>query len=106
MPDLNAPDYTIARLVIERGLALTYLIAFVVAARQFPALCGDRGLQPASRILARARFLDEPSIFHLAYSDRRLASASWTGFVIGLLLLVSLPRGVPLPVTIPACVGL
>src|SRR6266404_1133114 len=57
MPDLTAPDYTIARLVIERGLALIYLIAFVVAARQFPALCGERGLQPASWILSRAGFL-------------------------------------------------
>ena len=106
MPDLAAPDYTIARFVIERGLALVYVIAFVVAARQFPALCGDRGLQPASRILARARFLDAPSIFHWGYSDRRLAIASWSGVAIALLLLVGLPQVVPLPVTMLAWFGL
>ena len=46
MPEFPAPEYTIARLVIERGLALIYLIWFVVAIRQFPALCGERGLEP------------------------------------------------------------
>ena len=106
MPDLTAPDYTIARFVIERGLALIYVIAFVVAARQFPALCGDRGLQPASRILARTRFLDAPSVFHWGYSDRRLAIASWSGVVIALLLLVGLPQVVPLPLTMLAWFGL
>jgi hypothetical protein len=106
MPDLAAPDYTIARFVIERGLALVYVIAFVVAARQFPALCGERGLQPASRILARARFLDAPSIFHWGYSDRRLAIVSWSGAALAFLLLVGLPQVVPLPVTMLAWFGL
>src|SRR3989441_10833548 len=106
MPDLTAPDYTIARFVIERGLALIYVIAFIVARRQFPALCGDRGLQPASRILARARFLDAPSIFHWGYSDRRLAIASWSGVVVSLLLFVGLPQVVPLPMTMLAWFGL
>ena len=49
------PDYQIARLLIERGLGILYLIAFVVALEQFPALCGERGLQPAPRLLARCR---------------------------------------------------
>src|SRR3954451_9172259 len=47
MPDLGTPDYLAARFLIERGLAAIYLIAFVVAWRQFPALCGERGLEPA-----------------------------------------------------------
>ena len=56
MPDLRAPDYQLARLAIERGLGLLYLVAFVVAARQFPALCGERGLEPAPRILHATTF--------------------------------------------------
>jgi uncharacterized membrane protein YhdT len=102
MPDLTAPDYTIARFVIERGLALIYLIAFVVAIRQFPALCGERGLQPAPRLLARARFLDAPSLFHWGYSDRRLAIVSWAGAAIALSLIVGLGQVAPLPVTMLA----
>ena len=106
MPDLTAADYTIARLVIERGLALIYLIAFVVAARQFPALCGERGVQPASRILSRARFLEAPSLFHWGYSDRRLAIVSWSGAAIAFLLLVGLAQVAPLPLTMLAWFGL
>jgi hypothetical protein len=102
MPDLTAADYTIARFLIERGLALTYLIAFVVAIRQFPALSGERGLQPATRLLGRVRFLDAPSIFHWGYTDRRLAIVSWTGAAIALLLLVGLPQLGPLPLTMLA----
>ena len=106
MPDLAAPDYTIARFLIERGLAVIYLIAFIVALRQFPALCGERGLQPAPRLLTRVRFLDAPSIFHWGYSDRRLAIVSWVGIVVALLLVVGVPQIAPLPVTMLAWFGL
>jgi hypothetical protein len=102
MPDLTAPDYTIARFAIERGVAVIYLIAFIVAAGQFPALCGERGLQPVSSLLARARFLDAPSLFHWGYTDRRLAVVSWSGAVIALLLLIGLPQLAPLPMTMLA----
>jgi hypothetical protein len=106
MPDLTAPDYTIARLVIERGLALIYVIAFVVAARQFPPLCGERGLQPAPRILSRARFLEAPSLFHWGYSDRRLKIVSWSGAALAFLLVVGLAQVAPLPLTMLAWFGL
>jgi hypothetical protein len=99
MPDLVAPDYTFARLVIERGIALIYLIGFVVAVRQFPALCGERGLEPAPRFLARVRFLDAPSLFHWGYSDRRLRIVSWSGVALSAGLALGLPQQAPLPVT-------
>ena len=102
MPEFAAADYTIARLVIERGLALVYLVGFVVAIRQFPALCGERGLEPAPAFLARARFLDAPSLFHLGYSDRRLVIAGWIGVIVSGLLLLGLPQQAPLPVTMAA----
>ncbi|MDO8483836.1 MAG: lipase maturation factor family protein [Candidatus Limnocylindrales bacterium] len=99
MPDLVASDYTFARLVIERGLALIYLIGFVVAVRQFPALCGERGLEPAPRFLARVRFLDAPSLFHWGYSDRRLRIVSWSGVALSAGLALGLAQQAPLPVT-------
>jgi hypothetical protein len=99
MPDLTASDSTIARFLIERGLGLIYVIAFLVAANQFPALSGERGLQPAPRLLARVRFLDAPSLFHWGYTDRRLRVVAWIGVVLGLLIVVGLPQQAPLPVT-------
>ena len=77
MPDLRAADYHFARFAIERGLGALYVVAFVVAARQFPALSGERGLQPAPRILESTTFWEAPSLFHLAYSDRWLRIAAW-----------------------------
>jgi hypothetical protein len=102
MPEFAAPDYSLARLVIERGLALVYMVGFVVAIRQFPALCGERGLEPAPRFLARARFLDAPSLFHLGYSDSRLRIAGWAGVAVSALLVLGLPQQAPLPVTMAA----
>ena len=55
MPDLATLDYQFAQVRIERGIRALYLIAFLVAANQFPALLGERGLQPATRLLARTR---------------------------------------------------
>jgi hypothetical protein len=102
MPDLTAPDYQLARFVLDRGIAAIYLIAFIVALDQFPALLGDRGLLPASRYLKRASFLDAPSLFHLGYSDRRLQAVAMIGAIVAFLLLLGLPQRAPLPVTM-AC---
>ena len=95
---LRADDYWLARLVFQRALALIYLIAFVVALRQFPALCGERGLLPVPAFLARVRFLDAPSLFHWRYSDRLLAATCWTGIVLALAALAGLTDGVPTPI--------
>jgi len=102
MPALAAPDYQLARLAIERGLALLYLVAFVVALRQFPALCGERGLEPATRALAARTFWKAPSIFHAGYSDGRLRLAAWIGVVLAALIVVGLPQRGPLPITMLA----
>lgn len=41
------PDARLSRLLLQRGLAALYLLAFVAAARQFRPLAGERGLTPA-----------------------------------------------------------
>lgn len=92
-----AEDGTLARFLIERGLAAVYVIAFVVAARQFPALCGERGLEPATELLGFVPFRRAPSLFHWRYSDRLLRTVAWTGAVLSAALLIGLGDVVPLP---------
>ena len=94
MPELTAPDATIARFLLERGIAAIYLIAFVVALRQFPALCGERGLEPAGEILQlMPRFLDGPSIFRwIGYSDNRLRAVAVLGIAVSGSLLLGIPQ--------------
>src|SRR3954452_20267018 len=99
MPDLGAPDSSIARFLIERGLGVIYLVAFVVAARQLPALCGERGLQPAPRFLAAVPFRRSPSLFHVRYSDRLAEGVAWIRGVLPLPVVLGLPQAAPLPIT-------
>src|SRR5262249_14791754 len=92
----TSPEYWFARLVLERGVAAIYLIAFVVAARQFRALIGERGMLPVPRFLARHSFRQAPSIFHLHYSDRFFAVVSWFGAAMSLSIVAGAADLVPL----------
>src|SRR5919108_3034144 len=103
MTELFEADYQVARLAIERGLGVLYLLAFLVAARQFPALCGERGLEPAPRVLAATTFRQAPSLFQwIDYTDRRLRAAAWVGIALAAAVIIGLPQLAPLPLTMLA----
>src|ERR1043166_932286 len=102
VPGLVGNDYQIARFLLERGLGAIYLIAFAVAYVQFPALCGEHGLEPAPRWIAALPFRSAPSIFHwrrLAYSDRLLRIVSVVGMGLAALVVVGVAAAAPLPLT-------
>jgi hypothetical protein len=108
MPELGAPDYVVARFLIERGLAALYLVAFLVALRQFPALSGERGLEPAPEFLRLVpRFLDAPSLIRrVGYTDARLRAVAWVGIAGSAAILVGLAQVAPLPLTMATWFGL
>lgn len=56
----SAPEYWLGRLVLERGVAAVYLIAFAVAASQFRALIGQHRLLPVPQYVARQPFWRTP----------------------------------------------
>lgn len=93
---MAAPDYSIARLVLERGLGLVYLLAFVSVLHEFPALLGERGLLPVPELLRYVRFRDAPSLFHFGYSDRRARAVGWLGVALSASILLGLPQAGPL----------
>ncbi|MFC7221252.1 lipase maturation factor family protein [Streptomyces polyrhachis] len=88
--------YALGRLLFQRGLAALYLVAFLVAAHQFRALIGERGLLPVPRFTARVPFRDSPSVFHLHYTDRFFALWSWSGAALSAALLAGVGDLVPL----------
>jgi hypothetical protein len=92
---LQAPDYWLARFLIERALAGTYLIAFLVTKSQFPALLGARGLLPVPRLTSLASFREVPSLFQLHYSDRFLKVVAWAGIALAGATLLGLPQAGP-----------
>jgi len=92
----TAPEYWLGRLVLERGVAAIYLIAFVAAARQFRALIGEHGMLPVPRFLARQSLWGAPSIFHFRYSDRLFATVSWFGAALATAIVAGVADLVPL----------
>ena len=92
----NAPQYWLGRLILERGIAVVYVFAFVAAARQFRALIGEHGLLPVPRYLARQSFRRTPSIFHVHYSDRFFATLAWLGALLSAAMAGGLAGVLPL----------
>jgi len=97
---LHAPDYSLARLLLQRGLGALYLLAFAGALGQFRPLLGERGLLPVPAFLERVRFWDAPSLFHLGYSDRRLVGVAWVGIVASVVVVLGLPDRWPALLTL------
>ncbi len=92
----SAPEYWLGRLLLERGAAAIYLIAFVAAVAQFRALIGVHGILPVPRFLAEQSFWRTPSIFHLRYSDRLFAGVCWVGAALSASVVAGVADLVPL----------
>src|SRR5919201_2028880 len=96
--DPKAP-YWLTRWLLQRSLAAIYLIAFLVAANQFRALLGTRGLTPAPFMIANKPFWREPSLFFLHYSDVFAMTLAWIGVACATLSLVGLSERFGTPVS-------
>jgi len=93
---LFGSEYWLARFAFQRGLALIYLIAFLVAFNQFRPLLGERGLLPVPQFLGFVNFRRAPSIFHLFYSDNFFGAVSFAGILLSIIGLTSLSERGPL----------
>lgn len=92
------PDAWLSRLLLQRGLAVIYLLAFVGAARQFRPLAGARGLTPAPAYLRRTDWRRAPGLFRLHYSDRFFAVVAWSGAALAAALALGAADRAPLAV--------
>ena len=77
----------IARVLLQRGMAAIYVIAFIAVLRQFKPLLGERGLLPVPDFLEGHSFREAPSIFCWRYSDRLLVVVAWTGLLVAICAL-------------------
>lgn len=89
LPDPGS--YVLVRFLLRRGLAVVYLVAFLVAARQFRPLAGEDGLLPLGQRVERRDFRDAPSLFHLVPDDRVVGAAAWAGVGLSVLALFGTP---------------
>ncbi len=84
--EIGATSWRTRRL-LQRGLALVYLIAFLVAANQFVPLLGEHGLLPVPRFVAEVSFWSAPSLFHFLPRDVAFRAAAWIGVALSLFAL-------------------
>lgn len=92
---LAAPDYWMAREILQRGVAAVFIVAFASTLNQFRPLLGDHGLLPAPRLLAGSG-AHGPSLFtRWGYSDRKLVAVCWVGIVLAATLVAGLPQAGP-----------
>lgn len=91
----DAESYTVARAVLQRGIAAVFVVAFVAVLLQFRPLLGERGLLPVPAFVARVPFRSSPSLFHWRYSDALVTTIAVVGVAVGLVLVVGLPQQGP-----------
>ena len=80
MPD--ATTYWLSRILLQRGLGLVYLIAFVCALNQFRPLLGERGLLPVPAFVQQVPFRESPSLFFFWPRDWAFTAAAWIGIIL------------------------
>ncbi|NGP76408.1 lipase maturation factor family protein [Balneolaceae bacterium YR4-1] len=84
---LYSSNYWFSKFLLQRGLALIYLLAFTNALNQFIPLLGSKGLLPVPQFLERMSFKKKPSLFHWHYSDTYFKTVAYIGFFLSLLAL-------------------
>jgi hypothetical protein len=95
-------SYWLVRVVFQRGLALLYLLAFLVAATQFRPLAGEDGLLPLEWYVEGVSFRERPSLFYVVPTDRAIGIAAWIGVALSALALVGVPYWLPTGYATPA----
>ncbi|AQL43868.1 hypothetical protein BV210_14650 [Halorientalis sp. IM1011] len=103
---LDAGGYWYVRFLFQRGLALIYLVAFLVTADQFRALAGEDGLLPIDEYVEAVAFEDRPSLFYFYPSDRVIGVAAWIGVALAVLALLGVPYLLPEPWPMVASVAI
>src|SRR6185437_2229458 len=83
-------------LVLQRGVAAMYLVAFLTVANQFKPLLGENGLLPVPDFVRRTDMRHTPSLFVWRYSDRLLDLVAWTGIAISACALAGLTEAGPI----------
>ena len=76
-----------ARVLLERGIGLICLVAFLVALNQFKGLLGERGLLPVPLFVKQISFSESPSLFFWFPRDAAFTAGAWVGIALSCLVI-------------------
>jgi hypothetical protein len=80
-------SYWLTRLVLQRGIALVYLIAFISVIHQFKPLLGEHGLLPVPQFVKQVPFIESPSIFFRFPTNFAFGLFGWIGIALSAFAL-------------------
>ncbi len=87
---------SLTRLLLQRGMAAIYFVAFLSVLNQAKPLLGSNGLLPIPDFLEGVPFRQAPSLFHWRYSDRLLDFVAWTGLLVSACAMLGLTDAGPI----------
>jgi hypothetical protein len=87
-----ADGHLLARELVQRGVALVYVLGFVAVLHQWRPLLGDGGLTPAREVIERTTSWQAPSLLRWRFSDGAVTVSASLGLGTSLLLVVGLPQ--------------
>lgn len=96
---MEGSSYYLTRLVFQKALAFTYLIAFLVALHQFRPLLGEKGLLPTPQFVKLVKFTDFPSLFYLFPKDNAFLFFALLGVVFSVFALSGFSEKFGLPIS-------
>lgn len=100
--ELYQDSFELTRLLLQRGMAGIYLLAFLSALHQFRPLLGEEGLLPVPQFLKHSHFRESPSLFHFHYSDQWLVWVCRLGILVSGSALLGLTEMGPLWLSVGA----
>jgi len=103
---LDARNFWLTRLALQRGLGLAYLIAFLVALQQFRPLLGEKGLLPVPDFVRQVPFRASPSLFYFYPKDIAFQAAAWLGILLSLSTVTGLSENLGNTCSIAVWTGL
>jgi hypothetical protein len=80
----------LARLLLERGIGVICLIAFLNAWNEYRPLLGERGLLPVRAFIQRVPFSETPSLFYWFPQDIAFLIAATAGMLLSLFVISGL----------------
>lgn len=92
----------LARLLLQRGMAAIYFVAFLTVIRQCKPLLGEGGLLPVPEFVRHVGWRDAPSLFLWRYSDGLLDGVGWTGLIVSFCAILGLTEAGPVWLSVGA----
>ena len=90
MNSFDLRGYWLTRLLLERGIGIICLIAFLAALNQFKPLLGERGLLPVPLWIRQVPFRASPSLFFWLPRDWAFVAFSWADIVLSSLVIAGI----------------